>query len=196
MGKREPVPLDLTPKITEVKQPPKKKTLEINEDVRRVTEKTDELYDKAIYGYAVIWRTLAEAVAIAISATIIGLVGGATGMRFFGVIGGILVGIFVGRASKYYYWVLISAPIGALLGLGFSVIFWLVGLEWLPVFVVTAMACVAAGFRSRPPSLRRKNFWESARPLLGAFGGLLFSLIGVGIGWGMIELIQELIGQP
>ena len=179
LGRKERTPLDLTPKVTEVKPPPKpKKKIEVSDGAKKAAKTADKVYDKAIYTYAVLWRTLSEAVAIAIAATIVGLVGGASGMRAWGIIGGIVVGVFVGRSTKYYYWTLISAPIGALLGLGFSVVFWLAGIYRLPVFIVTIMACGAAAFRSRPARLRRKNFWESARPYLGALAGWDSAFLG------------------
>ena len=163
------------------------------QEMKAVGEKADDVYFTVMNTYAIAWRTIGEAISIAISATIIGLVGGATGMHAIGVIGAILTGIAVGLTRKNFYIVLISAPAGAIIGLIIGGIFWLLISPKIMVFVVVTLATLGAvlGGKFKQPFNRRK-LWEKIRPFLGGLGGLAFGVIGMLVGWGISAAITEL----
>jgi hypothetical protein len=134
-------------------------------------------------------RTLAEALAIAGAAIIIGFAAGsaADGVASFAWIalaGGALVGLSVGLVIKRSMFVLFSAPFGALGGVLLAMLFGLntPGSVWLPL-CATAAACVLAilgGRRNTSAGVFR--VYQRIRPWLGLAGGVLFALIGYGIG--------------
>lgn len=137
-------------------------------------------------------RTLAEALAIMTSALIIGFNAGSVtpfpdGWFLFLPIaagGGALLGLAVGSVTKRAFFVLFSAPIGALLGVGAALAFKLKspGTPWLPLFAI-AGACLLALLGGRSNRIARFAGYQRFRPLLGAIGGLLFGAIGFSAGW-------------
>lgn len=136
-----------------------------------------------------ILRTLAEALAIAVAAVIIGFTAGsaADGIAPFALIaitGGALIGLSVGLVIKRSMFVLFSAPFGALGGTLLAMAFGLnaPGAVWLPL-CATAAACTLAllgGRRNASAGVFR--VYQRLRPWLGLLGGVVFALIGYGFG--------------
>jgi hypothetical protein len=186
--------VDLETKVTLAPSSEKPKQPQ-NEDIKKVTEKADELYFMAWNTYAIAWRTVGEAIAIALTGFILGFVGGATDTLFPGIVGATLVGLAIGITRKQFYIVLVSAPAGLLLGLGLGAMIWFLGSE-PQVMVYTGMifaiiGAVIGGKHSLP--FRHRNCWEKARPFLGTMGGFVFGALGALIGWGIAAGIQSLI---
>ena len=186
--------VDLEPKFTPVQSSEKPKP-DQSEDVKKAAEKADELYFIAWNTYAIAWRTVGEAIAIALTGFILGFVSGATQVIFPGVLGAVLVGLAVGLTHKQFYIALISAPAGLLLGLGLGAAIWFLG-GAPQVMVYTGLVFAIAGAvlgerRSLP--FRRRNCWEKARPFLGALGGFVFGVLGALLGWGISAGIQSLL---
>jgi hypothetical protein len=156
-------------------------------------ETADKLYSAAITTYALVWRTLGEVTAIAVASLIAGLAGGAAGTRFPGVLGAAAIGLAVGLTNKHFYLVLIGAPGGALVGLIFGAVLWVLFSPKALVFCVSGLAILGAviGGRRRP-RYRSRNWWEKLRPFLGALGGLFFGLLGVLVGWGLQTTLERL----
>lgn len=187
-------PIDPAPSITITETPAKPEKLS-EEELNKIGEKADDVYFTVLNTYAIAWRTVGEAISIALTAFMLGFVGGVTGMFFPGVLGAILVGFAVGFTRKQFYLVLISAPAGLLLGLGLGTLTWVLG-GGAQILVFTGMvfAVIGAviGGRRNPPFLRR-NCWEKARPLLGALGGFVFGVVGTLIGWGIQEAAEAIL---
>jgi ribosomal protein L40E len=185
---------DPTPQITTVptqNKPPKPDT----EDLLKVGEKADEVYFTVLNTYAIAWRTVSEAISIALTGFILGIVGGVTGVYFPGILGAILVGMAVGLTRKQFYLVLVSAPAGLLLGFGLGAAVWILG-GGPQVMVYTGLVFAITGALlggRRSPPFARRNCWEKSRPLLGAFGGFAFGLLGTLLGWGIASGVQVLI---
>ena len=170
--------VDLEPKVTTVKSDEKAPKPQ-SEDIKKAAEKADDVYFTLWNTYAIAWRTVGEAISIALTGFILGFVGGATGAIFPGILGAILVGLAVGLTRKQFYIVLISAPAGLLLGLGLGALTWALGsgpqtMVYTGLFFAIVGA-VLGGRRNLPFSQR--NCWEKARPVLGALGGLGFGII-------------------
>ena len=184
--------VELTPKITTVSTPPPKVS---NEDIRKASEKADDVYFTVLNTYVIAWRTLGEAISIGLTGFILGFIGGATGVYFPGILGAVLVGVAVGFTRKQFYITLISAPAGLLLGLGLGVIVWALGSNpQVMVYAGLVFAIVGAilgGRRSMP--FGKRNCWEKSRPLLGALGGFAFGLLGTFLGWGISAGVQALL---
>jgi hypothetical protein len=136
-----------------------------------------------------IMRTIAEALAILTAALVIGYNAGHVAINnwlpylLLGVAGGMAVGIAVGSVIKRSIFALFSAPFGALIG-----IFVAIGLRldqrgtmWLPLFTI-AGACLLAVLGGRSNRAGRFQVYQRLRPILGAIGGILFSLLGFAIG--------------
>jgi hypothetical protein len=186
--------VDSTPSVTTVDMQAKPEELP-TEDILKIGEKADDVYFTILNTYAIAWRTVGEAISIALTGFILGFVGAVTGMYFPGVLGAVLVGMAVGLTRKQFYLVLISAPAGLLLGLGFGALSWMIGGEpQIMVFTGLVGAVIGAvlGGRRNPP-FGQRNCWEKARPLLGAMGGLAFGLLGTFLGWGIASVIRTLI---
>ena len=186
--------IDLTPKITTLTTPDKLPKVS-NDDIRKAGEKADEVYFTVLNTYVIAWRTLGEAIAIALTSFILGFVGGAAGAFFPGILGAFLVGLAVGFTRKQFYIVLISAPAGLLLGLGIGVALWTLG-SGPQVMVYTGLVfailgAILGGRRNLP--YRRRNCWEKSRPLLGALGGFAFGVLGTLLGWGVITGVQAIL---
>jgi hypothetical protein len=158
--------------------------------IKEVSEKIDEAYLTVMNTYSIAWRTVGEAIAIVVAGFIIGVVGGATRMGFWGIFGATVTGIAVGLTQKNIYAVLFSAPGGALIGLFFGAIFWIGGKSEVVVFVVTMTAVIAAILGGkRRPAYKVRNWWEKLRPLLGALGGFGFGVLGTLLGLGITGML-------
>lgn len=134
-------------------------------------------------------RTLAEALAIAVAAVIIGFTAGsaADGNTPFGLIaliGGALVGLSVGLVIKRSMFVLFSAPFGALGGTLLAMAFGLntPGAVWLPLCATVAACTLAILGGRRNTSAGVFRVYQRVRPWLGLAGGVVFALIGYGVG--------------
>jgi len=163
-------------------------------ELKKIGEVADDVYIKIYNTYAIAWRTVGETIAIAVSSFIIGLAGGATQMQVIGLFGAILLGVAVGFTHKIFYIVLVSAPAGALLGLLIGGIVWVTITPQAMVFIVAGLSILAAilgGRRVRP--FTRRNWWEKARPFIGALGGLGFGVLGMLVGWGVRSAINAML---
>lgn len=137
-----------------------------------------------------LFRTLAEALAILTASLVIGFsagrlspAGGAFIFLLLAVGGSALVGFAVGSVIKMSIFVLFSAPFGALLGIGAALVLKLnsPGTPWLPLLAI-AGACLLALLGGRSNRIARFAGYQRFRPLLGAVGGIMFGLIGFAIG--------------
>ena len=139
-----------------------------------------------------LFRTLAEALAIILAAMMVGFNAGRVSpfkdtwflFLLLGAGGGTLVGLAVGSVVKRSIFALFSAPFGALLGIVAALGFKLTAMRtpWLPLFTL-AGACLFALLGGRSNRTARFAKYQRLRPLLGAIGGTLFGLLGFGIGW-------------
>ncbi len=146
------------------------------DQARESGEKLEQAVQQGMYWYSVLWRTLAEAFSIAVSAAILGAIGAGTSRWWLGVVAGGLLGAVVGASNKPYWLAALSAPTGVIVG----------ALAWLPIWFFTGRSggmlftAGAAGILLAFLGSRRRlnNLWENLRPFLGASGGLLFSGLG------------------
>jgi len=194
-GPLPPPKTNLEPEVTTVPSDDKRNQIQ-TEDIKKATEKADELYFMAWNTYAIAWRTVGEAIAIALTGFILGFIGGATGMVFPAIFGAALVGLAVGLTRKQFYIALISAPAGLLLGLGLGAMAWFLGsVPQVMVYTGLVFAIIGAivGGRQSAP-FRNRTCWEKSRPFFGTSGGFIFGAIGALIGWGIVNVIQELLG--
>jgi hypothetical protein len=161
---------------------------------QKTAEVADQVYDLALTGYTYFWYAVADAIAIALCAFLLGIIGSATGMGFAGIFLSTLLGIVVGLTFKAHaYLHLFSAPVGLLLG----AFFWLCPLfafgappqGMLFIAGLLAIAAARVGHRERARKLPR---WMAVRPFLGGAGGLLFALVGSGLGWLVQSALQAL----
>ena len=182
------------PKTTKTKAKPEQRP---EEQLKKIGEKADDAYFTVMNTYAIAWRTIGEAVAIAISSFILGFVGGATEMWYAGIIFATLLGVVIGLTRKNFYFVLASAPIGTLIGMGVGVIPWVLGAgPKLMIFsagIFAILAAVVGGRRNLP--FGRRNWWEKARPFLGGLGGFGFGFLGMLLGWGLITTIEAFMKE-
>jgi len=185
---------DPTPIVTAIQSPPKAEKPP-SEELRKVGEKADDVYFMALDAYAIAWRTVGEAISIALTGFTLGIVGGATGMAFPGILGAVLVGLAVGSTRKQFYLALIGAPAGLLLGLGLGAAVWVLGggpqVLVFSGLVGALIGAIAGGQRNLP--FGRRNFWEKARPLLGLAGGFVFGVLGTLLGWGIAAGVRALL---
>jgi hypothetical protein len=130
----------------------------------------------------------------------IGLAGGIVGQPVLGVMGAALLGFAVSISIKNGLATIISAPIGLLIG---SILCVIAMLLHIPTFVfpiiLTATACFTAIYGTRKTPYKIRKTWWKIRPYLGTLGGLLFGLLGMGIGLGLevvytnfLQFLQEL----
>ncbi|MCJ7625343.1 MAG: hypothetical protein MUO76_17735 [Anaerolineaceae bacterium] len=162
---------------------------------RQAGEEVEEVFNKAVYAYSLVWRTLAEAATIAIVGFAVGLVGGATSMAFWGVLGAIILGAAVGFTIKMSYLTLLSAPLGLVIGTVIGIFLSAIGLgPRVFVFSTTIFAVLAAVVGGRGIPYPHRNWYEKARPLLGGLGGLIFGILGMLIGLGLRAGVNALLG--
>jgi hypothetical protein len=145
-------------------------------------QQVEKLYAGAASAYRTVWSVTSDAISIAMVAFALGVVGGATGMGFWGVLGAMLAGLVIGYTEQSF-WVNVIAPAaGALIGIVVWGIAWAAGVGPKGmVFAATGLACLGAliGARRRTTPL---GCGAVVRPLLGAAGGFLFALLGLAFG--------------
>jgi hypothetical protein len=137
-----------------------------------------------------VMRTIAESLAILTSALVIGFnAGQVTPNSWFlylllAIAGGAAVGIAVGSVIKRTIFALFSAPFGTLIGVFITIALKLNlrGTPWLPLFSI-AGGCLLAVLGGRSNRGGRFQTYQRLRPILGAIGGIVFSLIGFGAGY-------------
>lgn len=159
------------------------------ETARKGGEEVDKMFTNAVYAYSLLWRTVAEALAITVVSLGIGITAGATGAPFLGVAGGMLVGLAVGWAIKAAYFTMLMAPSGMVLGAVFGLLLWMAGLPQAVVLPMIGLAALGGWLGGRRVPFKRRNTWEKVRPFLGVLGGLGFGLIGTLIGWGLQSVV-------
>lgn len=132
-------------------------------------------------------RTGAEALAIAFSAFLVGFLSAQTRSLLIGLAGGALIGLAVGSVTKRSFIVLLTAPVGTLLGMGASYLLRRAIPGLLPLIPWTAILAAAGGavlgsvggYRARGGIM---SWYQRLRPYLGIAGGVLFALFGFALG--------------
>jgi hypothetical protein len=137
-----------------------------------------------------IFRTLAEALAIAISAAIVGYCSGSMNRQLHGPImlfliaagGGALIGLAVGSVIKRGIFVILSAPFGTLLGVVIALILNLNKpmTPWYPLCGLVGGVSLAL-LGGHPNATGRFRVYQRLRPWLGLIGGALFGMLGYAI---------------
>ena len=162
-------------------------------DAVEIGKKVEQGSYQALNLYSNFFRALADAAAISITSAAIGITGGVTGLPFWGVVLGTVLGLAVGLVRKSYLFTIFGAPIGFVAGALTGGLLWAGGLgqEWM-VFAVGMGACAVAlvGGRWTPMGLR--SLWHKLRPLLGAAGGLVFAVLGALLGSGLQAAVDAL----
>jgi hypothetical protein len=135
-----------------------------------------------------ILRTVAEAVAIAVAAYIIGMFAGSADITMRGPVlyllialgGGGLVGLCVGLVTKRTIFTLLSAPFGTILGGYLVPIIFSLNTPRSPWQALFALAggVLFALLGSRRSTNKIFACYQRARPFLGLIGGLIFGLLG------------------
>jgi len=91
---------------------------------------------------------------------------------------------------KSYLWYLIGTPVGFVFGGVIGFLISSLGVSRMvilgSVFVFSSLS-VILGAHLRKPA--QKNLYEKLRPILGGLGGLIFTLLGLAIGWGLSSII-------
>ncbi|MCI0521562.1 MAG: hypothetical protein L0Z70_15060 [Chloroflexi bacterium] len=154
------------------------------QDLKKAGEATEQAYNVALGAYAALWRTLGEALAIAVTGFILGFIGGASELAPVGLLAAALIGVVVGLTSKNFWFSALSAPFGALLGVVIWLPIWALGAPpqgmVFTAFLAAAILARLGGYPARQP-----RFWQVMRPFLGLLGGLLFGLLGLLLGLGV-----------
>ena len=153
-----------------------------SDDVQELARTASLVGRSALMAYSLVWRTLAEAIAIGLTGFVLGTLGGLTGLGPWGVLAAALVGMLIGRAHKRTIGILTGAPGGALIGLLLGVILTQINLPpQILLLSTTVGALIGAPIGSRPVGMFR--WWQKLRPWLGLFGGLGFGILGLFVGW-------------
>lgn len=164
------------------------------ETARKGGEDVDKLFTNAMYAYSVVWRTVAEALAITAVGLGIGIAAGVTGAPLLGVAGGLLIGLAVGWPIKMAYLTFIMAPAGMVVGAVFGLGLWALGLPRLVVLPMIALAVMGGWLGGQRVPYARRNAWEKMRPFLGALGGFGMGILGTMIGWGLQSVVSAWLG--
>ncbi len=145
-------------------------------------QQVERLYTGAAGALRTAWSVTGDAIAIAIVAFALGLIGGATGMGFWGIAGATLVGLIIGFAEQSFWLTILGAPVGTLMGIAVGAFAWVAGTGPKGmVFTATGLACIGAliGSRRRTTPM---GCGGAVRPALGALGGFCVALAGLVIG--------------
>jgi len=162
-------------------------------DTVELGRKVEEGSRAALQWYGAFWRALADAAVIAMVSFGTGAIGAAAGIAWAGLALSPVFGLAVGFSRKSYLFTLLSAPLGFAAGSIVGGVLWAAGLGPAPmVFCVSLGAASAALLGSRPMPFRRRNFWEKARPPLGAAGAVVFGLLGTAAGAGLRAAVTAL----
>jgi len=153
-------------------------------------QQVDKLYTTAATAYKTVWSVTSDAISISLVAFALGVVGGATEMGFWGVLGAMLAGLVIGYTEQSFWMNVIAPSAGALLGIVIWGIAWAAGVGPRGmVFAATGLACLGAliGARRRTTS---QGCSALVRPLLGAAGGFLFALLGLAFGLAIHAILK------
>jgi F0F1-type ATP synthase assembly protein I len=181
-----------TPKaiIKSTKLNPKKNT-EILSQIKDAGKKTEGAYQFASKAYWIGWRIIGEILAILIISMGLGIIGGVTGTGAWSVFLGVLFGLIIGVINKPYLFMLLSFPMGFLIGTLIGIILWTIGLGTEQfVFVVFVFSSGVVVLGSTNAFKYDRSFYQKVRPFLGGICGLIFSLIGLLIGTGLTRLFN------
>lgn len=139
--------------------------------------------------YGVIWRTIGEAIAVAIVAFGLGILGALTDVGPGALLGAVLMGAAVGWVVKGFWPTLLGAPLGALIGTILGGLIWVSGGDPRWVVVATSLAAISGAVLGGRRS-SAMNWWERFRPLFGALGAGFFALWGLFIGESLQQITQ------
>jgi hypothetical protein len=181
--------LEIRPTLNLQKIEPAGQALD-TQDLQRVGETAEQVYNQALNLYGLIWRTLGEAFSIALCAFMLGLLGGATSLAFWGVLAGAAIGLAVGLVAKNF-WLHLLTPLALLVGAGIGLLPWALGFGPGGMLLFGLVAALLAAGLGRQ-ALQRSGWWERLRPFVGAAGGLFFSLLGALAGAGLQWLVGSL----
>jgi hypothetical protein len=154
------------------------------EDARQAGVQVEKLFYGALGAYGTVWRTLAEAISIALTAFVLGVAGAAMDTEGWAVLGALLMGVVVGLARKSFWPTLFGAPVGAFLGVVVGVVLWMLGFGAQPMIFSMAGLAVVGAWLGSAPMFGYKNWWGRLRPVFGFFGALLFVILGMLVGQG------------
>jgi len=153
-------------------------------------QQVERLYAGASRAYRTAWSVTGDAIAIAVVAFALGMIGGATGMGFWGIAGAALVGLIIGYAEQSFWLTVIAAPVATLVGIAAWALAWAAGAGPRGmVFTATGLACIAAliGSRRRTTPM---GCGGTVRPVLGALGGFVFALVGLLVGLAIHAVVK------
>ncbi|MBI9050936.1 MAG: hypothetical protein JEZ00_16055 [Anaerolineaceae bacterium] len=187
------------PKVKKKSVP--KKNINKNSSLLKKEDKSVELATQAARLYSSIWLAIFDAIIIAAVSFTLGLAGGVFNQTVLGVLGAAALGISVGLTVKGGILTLISAPLGLLIG---SFLCIAAMIFHLPPFVymllLSICTCLAAMLGGHKSPYKYRTIWYKIRPFLGMAGGILFGVIGMGIGLGLqvvytnfLQFLQELL---
>jgi hypothetical protein len=144
--------------------------------------------------YSTAWRTLSEAIAIAVIAFVFGIVGAVSDLGILAFSAAIILGVVIGSVVKGFWATLIGAPTGVFLGVVIGIFLWATGASplWVILFMTVGGILGALIGSHRNPGGR--NWWERFRPWFGALGAALFVLIGLFVGEGVQQLFRLIMG--
>lgn len=161
-------------------------------EIDELAKGAEKLVQGAAGAYSLFWRTLGEALGIAVSCLVLGLFGGAIGAGGWALLACAAVGLGVGLTTKPFWLSALSAPLGALFGALIGLAIWLAGVRipvaaLLPAAGMALLAAIVGGSRGGVyPG------WQRLRPILGLLGGLIFGVGGVLLGWLLQRGVQFL----
>lgn len=161
------------------------------QDLKKAGEETEKVYNAALTVYSLVWRTAAEALAIALAALLVGLAGGGTHLSWLGILGGIGLGVAVGLVQKNFWFVLLGAPLGVLAGALVGMLPWAIGFG-PGGMVLTAIVLGIAGAIIGNRRVYHPGVYDRLRPFLGALGGLAFASLGALMGSGLAWLVDSI----
>lgn len=153
-------------------------------------QQVERLAAGATRAYRTAWSITGDAIAAAMVAFGLGIIGGATGMGIWGIIGAALVGLIIGFAEQSFWLTIIGAPAGALVGVVVWAFAWVAGAGPKGmVFTTTGLACLGAlvGSRRRTTPM---GCGGAVRPVLGAAEGLVVSLVGLVLGLAIRAILK------
>jgi hypothetical protein len=153
-------------------------------------QQVDRLYKGAMSAYQTAWSVTSDAIAISLVAFALGVIGGATGMGFWGVLGAMLAGLVIGYTEQSFWVNIIASPAGVLAGIAVWAVVWAMGAGPKGmVFTTTGLACIGALVSARRRTVA-PGCGSAVRPLLGAAGGFFFAILGLAIGSGIRAILK------
>lgn len=145
-------------------------------------QQVGQLYDGATSSLRTLGNVASDALAIALTAFALGVVGGATGVWYWGLAGATLAGLLIGFAEQSFWMKIAASPAGAMTGIVLGAFAWAAGAgpKWM-VFAATGLACIGALIGSHRRTTTA-GCGGAIRSVLGAAGGFFVALIGLLIG--------------